>query len=458
METEDVARRLWRDTQIRPPVSRDRDYRISVRIGKVRLSRPIMSLSRGSHALFRTATTEARSWPMGLHKMTQDGPVAVLAACFVERICASTVGRYAFIISCCKEKRDCQTQASDLYISPLFKKSIVLARRLEARVKILSAKYGLMSEDLIVEPYDLVIAELDEDASKVWGDNLSSAISEIGPEIDDIYLLSGKMYSEVFIKNALDSKRVHEPLKGLSIGNRLKFLNICLRILDRKLAIRRIYEHLAVRAGNGLRTLTQVLSDDVPKRGVYFFFDPAEKTDYSDVLPRLVRIGTHGVSKGSRSSLRMRLRTHYGANHGGGNHRGSIFRLHVGMSIIRRDGLEERFPSWGVGQSANASISEMEKELESQVSIYISRLFVLFIEIGDEPGKNSLRAIVEKNLIALFTEAHLGLERAGDHWLGRWSPHDKIRQSGLWNVRGIGDMCDLKVVDFICKMGAATHN
>ena len=70
---------------------------------------------------------------------------------------------------------------------------------------------------------------------------------------------------------------------------------------------------------------------DWPKRGVYFFFKPGETR--RDGTPRVVRVGTHALKTGSGTSLWDRLSKHRGnlagRSPGAGNHRGSIFRLHV---------------------------------------------------------------------------------------------------------------------------------
>jgi hypothetical protein len=85
-----------------------------------------------------------------------------------------------------------------------------------------------------------------------------------------------------------------------------------------------------------------------PDRGVYFFFEPGELR--RDGTPRVVRVGTHAVSAGSRTRLWQRLRAHRGNRDGRGNHRGSVFRRHVGEALLRRD--QATHPSWGMGSSA----------------------------------------------------------------------------------------------------------
>jgi hypothetical protein len=87
------------------------------------------------------------------------------------------------------------------------------------------------------------------------------------------------------------------PMRNLSLGTRLGFLNQCIRLPKRRSAITRSYElfgHLAKRMG--LHLLRDILAEELPKQGVYFFFDDHEPTKFSTVVPRLVRVGTHGVS------------------------------------------------------------------------------------------------------------------------------------------------------------------
>ena len=95
---------------------------------------------------------------------------------------------------------------------------------------------------------------------------------------------------------------------------------------------------------------------------------------------RVVRIGTHALTEGSRSTLWGRLSQHRGTEGGGGNHRGSIFRLLVGIALARQ-GVTALPASWGVGGDAGtaarrvnvdrADVRAAEAELELRVSRYV---------------------------------------------------------------------------------------
>jgi hypothetical protein len=109
-----------------------------------------------------------------------------------------------------------------------------------------------------------------------------------------------------------------------------------------------LLDRLEQRLG-GARTLASFDSfHDWPERGLYLFFEPSEARNESGVgLRVVVRIGTHALAAGSRSTLRQRLGQHRGGASGRGNHRGSIFRLLVGQALLTRGGLPP-CPSWGV--------------------------------------------------------------------------------------------------------------
>ena len=89
-----------------------------------------------------------------------------------------------------------------------------------------------------------------------------------------------------------------------------------------------------------------------PTRGVYFVFEPGEHRESGG--DRVVRVGTHGLKTGSRSTLWGRLRQHRGTRGGGGNHRGSVFRLHVGQALATQldDAGVTPPTTWASGSSA----------------------------------------------------------------------------------------------------------
>ncbi|HOJ04982.1 MAG TPA: hypothetical protein PK916_13370 [Bacteroidota bacterium] len=177
-----------------------------------------------------------------------------------------------------------------------------------------------------------------------------------------------------------------------------------------------------------------------PQRGVYFFMEPGEYRTREPQQQRIIRVGTHAVSTGSKTTLWQRLRAHRGSKDGRGNHRASIFHRHAGAAMIARDAVcDARLSQWGHGGSASRDIRAMEAEHEKSVSAYLGSMRVLWIEVADEPGVVSDRAFIERNAIALLSRQCNPVDPPGKEWLGKFSPAVEIRSSGLWNGNHVCD-------------------
>lgn len=152
---------------------------------------------------------------------------------------------------------------------------------------------------------------------------------------------------------------------------------------------------------------------------------------------RVVRVGTHAVTRGSKATLWNRLRTHRGPFTGkyanGGDHRGSIFRLHVGTAIVKKHGVT--VPTWGGGSSAGREIRIKEHAVEKLVSEHIRTMPFLWVKVDDAPGPDSLRAYIERNAIGLLSNYNKmqKIDPSSDNWLGRFCKNEKVQRSGLWN-------------------------
>jgi hypothetical protein len=181
---------------------------------------------------------------------------------------------------------------------------------------------------------------------------------------------------------------------------------------------------------------------DWPKRGVYFFFENGETRSDTGDGPRVVRVGTHALTMGSGTKLWTRLSQHKGqANTGGGNHRGSIFRLIIGAALINKFGLSSS--TWGVGSSASKSVREGELGIERKVSEIIGNMRFLWLAIEDDPEPNSRRGYVERNSIALLSNYNKrALDPPSETWLGHHSDRERVRKSGLWNQKHVEENYD----------------
>ena len=218
--------------------------------------------------------------------------------------------------------------------------------------------------------------------------------------------------------------------------------------------LRRFYaalEQLAAGSG-GRRTLAECHGRlNWPRRGVYFFSEPGEERRESGSGQRVVRVGTHALSRGSKATVWNRLSQHRGTTAGAGNHRGSIFRLLAGEALQRRSG--NPIQTWGVGSSRGAAakrtgvaremLGATEAPMEHAVSRYLGAMTVLVLEVDDEPGPHSLRGVIERNSIALLSNYGRGAtDEASAAWLGRFSARALVRDSGLWNQNHVDEDYD----------------
>jgi hypothetical protein len=191
-----------------------------------------------------------------------------------------------------------------------------------------------------------------------------------------------------------------------------------------------------------------------PQRGVYFFFEEKEMRSSSGHGHRIVRVGTHALAASSRASLWNRLSQHRGIMRtGGGNHRGSIFRLLIGTAIVARDG-QKAPSSWGMGsdpakvatemQVSRIALLEQEHPLEGAVTACIGRMSIVWLEINDAAGPDSNRGFIERNSIALLSNFRRvdKLDPSSRAWLGRHCSRERVRLSGLWNNNHVDEAYD----------------
>jgi Family of unknown function (DUF6884) len=340
------------------------------------------------------------------------------------------------LVSCVSQKRAYATEARDLYESPLFVKA---RKYIENRCQtwyILSAKYGLVHPACVVDPYEETLNtktrfEREQWAQRVWRDLLP----HVHPG-DHIVILAGERYREYLVPKLIEQGCfVDIPMKGLGIGKQLGWLSKQSPLSMREQDLDRLYCILAkLESGlGGKRKMSECNGHQHwPQSGVYLYFEPGEYRSNSNI-PRIVRVGTHGVSRGSKATLWNRLRTHRGASDGTGNHRGSIFRLHVGAAIAAKDPTLAR-TTWGVGQLVSPDVRKEEEELERAVSKYIGTMSVLWLAIEDDASPASDRAYIERNLIGLLVGKKGPIDQPSANWLGRFSPNERIRSSGLWNL------------------------
>lgn len=185
-----------------------------------------------------------------------------------------------------------------------------------------------------------------------------------------------------------------------------------------------------------------------PSHGVYFFYEDGETT--TDGRPRVVRVGTHALTTTSRTTLWQRLRQHRGAvggrEPGRGDHRGSIFRLHVGAALIRRNQLpDDLLTSWLTQKPVIRHPDE--PEIERAVSAVITAMPFTWLAVPNAPDGTSARGDIERNAIALLAHSP-----SSASWLGRHATSTAVQTSGLWNVNHINEFYDRGFLNRLDKL------
>ena len=336
-----------------------------------------------------------------------------------------------WLVSCGKHKNNVTCRAKDLYNSSRFQKVRELAESCGARWYIISAKYGLLDPNSVIEPYDVCMEDCSAEYLKEWLRNIAGQLSTFGEEttfavIADadysgriVPLLNSEGFSVIapFIREDNDSVAEYMQ-RAVHVDDVVNLYDCVIRLAEQSGGVR------VLRECNGRMYW--------PRRGVYFFVDFHEQSMVSHGFPRIVRVGTHAVSNGAKSTLWQRLKTHKGTENGYGNHRGSIFRLHVGNAIMNKEGIT--CDTWGIGQNVGPEIREKEKFIERLVSEYIGQLGVVVLDINDIPCSTSDRAYIERNSIALLSSLNASCNFSTLNWLGNWSVRDEIVHSCLWNI------------------------
>jgi hypothetical protein len=129
------------------------------------------------------------------------------------------------LVACCKTKRSSPCPAKDLYTSPLFTKTRVLAERHSDRWFILSAKYGLVSPDQLLAPYEQTLKDMSVLDRRAWASGVmkqmrNAGILDFGNEI---LWLPGNAYQQDLAR-LLANFPQRDPMKGMPIGKRLSWL------------------------------------------------------------------------------------------------------------------------------------------------------------------------------------------------------------------------------------------
>ena len=163
----------------------------------------------------------------------------------------------------------------------------------------------------------------------------------------------------------------------------------------------------------------------IPKNGIYLLFEKGETAHNTD---RIVRIGTHT----GNDQLPSRLQQHF-LNPSKDR---SIFRKNIGRAMLnkRNDPYRAQWELDMTTKSAKKKYAqvinkEKQNQIEQEISHYIQKNFSFTVIPVQE--KND-RLALESKIIS--TVSNCNTCKQSKSWLGNYSPKEKIKQSGLWQV------------------------
>jgi len=130
-------------------------------------------------------------------------------------------------VGCVKAKRPGRWPAGEKYISALFTKSRAYAKQHADRWYILSAKYGLLAPDEEIDDYDETLATMGVRLREAWARRVHEQIESRGILCpgDSVLWLAGSKY-KAHLSELLSGVQQSDPLEGLRVGERLRFLTV----------------------------------------------------------------------------------------------------------------------------------------------------------------------------------------------------------------------------------------
>ena len=127
-----------------------------------------------------------------------------------------------YLVSCVSKKRGRPAKAKELYVSPWFRKARGFVERRQARWFILSAEYGLVRPEKIIDPYEKTLNTMGVAERRKWAEMVIEQMRSELPDAPQIVLFAGQRYRE-FLLDYLQQRypEVAAPLSRLGIGEQL---------------------------------------------------------------------------------------------------------------------------------------------------------------------------------------------------------------------------------------------
>lgn len=211
------------------------------------------------------ASPDLRARAVEFHRIVVSPPRRVgdvRAAAHVKKDVPPAAEPDLVLVGCVKTKRSGRHPARDLYTSELFRLRRARAEESGKPWFILSAKYGLVSPDEVINSYDRAMADLSTAERREWAAGvlrkLDTAVSPLKGKVVEIH--AAVEYVEYGLLEGLHDRGVRtvRPLQYLNRGQQLSWYK------DRRASAAREVEkpQVAMEFKEGIRAVTEMLTRD----------------------------------------------------------------------------------------------------------------------------------------------------------------------------------------------------
>lgn len=133
------------------------------------------------------------------------------------------------LVSCTKLKANYPCSTREMYQeSTLFKKAVKFIEQKDYDDWfVVSAKYGLLKQHAVIEPYDLTLNNMRESERKSWAELVLKQLDNLQMNLTQLDFYAGVKYREYLI-TVLEQKGINcnVPFQGKGIGEQLQFYSI----------------------------------------------------------------------------------------------------------------------------------------------------------------------------------------------------------------------------------------
>ena len=130
-----------------------------------------------------------------------------------------------FLVSCVSRKKNVPLAAKELYDSAWFQKARMYVESTGSPWFILSAKYGVVDPEAVIEPYDETLNTMSVHQRREWSKKVLSELRKHLQSTDKVVIFAGIKYREFLLRELRSLySSVEVPMEGLRIGEQLSWL------------------------------------------------------------------------------------------------------------------------------------------------------------------------------------------------------------------------------------------